>query len=111
MLKNITTNKEVRILPQLDKACGLDIHKDLIVGFISDANGSQQELREFGTFTSDLYSVRDWVLQLDVKHVVMESTGIYWMSLYYILSRSGIEVIIANAAQIKQIPKRKTDRK
>lgn len=26
---------DVNILPQLDKACGLDMHKDKIVGFIS----------------------------------------------------------------------------
>ncbi|RKR82848.1 hypothetical protein BDD43_3038 [Mucilaginibacter gracilis] len=26
---------DVSIMPQLDKACGLDMHKDKIVGFIS----------------------------------------------------------------------------
>jgi transposase len=36
--------EDVNILPQLDKACGLDMHKDKIVGFISCKDGSQQEL-------------------------------------------------------------------
>ena len=27
--------EDVNIMPQLDKACGLDMHKDKIVGFIS----------------------------------------------------------------------------
>jgi transposase len=111
MEKEATKMHEVRILPQIDKACGLDMHKDLIVGFISDIEGKQQELREFGTFTQDLYTIKDWILQSNVSHVVMESTGVYWMGLYYVLTASGIEVIVANPAQIKQIPKRKTDRK
>lgn len=33
---------EVNILPQLDEACGLDIHKDTIIGFISDKKGKNQ---------------------------------------------------------------------
>jgi hypothetical protein len=46
-----------------------------------------------------------------VEHCLMESTGIYWMSLYTILTDCGISVIVANPTHIKQIPKRKTDRK
>lgn len=42
-------NYEVKLLPQLEKACGLDLHKDKIVGFISDKDGKQQELQEYGT--------------------------------------------------------------
>jgi len=41
----------------------------------------------------------------------MENTGIYWMSLHAILTEAGIEVIVANPVHIKQMPKRKTDRK
>ncbi len=48
-MKQQTTNT-MDILPQLDKACGLDIHKDKIVGFIACKDGSGQELKEFGTF-------------------------------------------------------------
>jgi transposase len=111
MKTEATVNHEVRILPQIDKACGLDMHKDKIVLFISDKEGKQQVLQEFGAFTKDLYAIRDLVLQYEVKHAVMESTGVYWMSLYYILTKAGIDVVIANPAQVKQIPKRKTDRK
>ena len=48
-------------MPQLEKACGLDLHKDKIVGFISDKEGRQQELKEFGTFTDDLLQIREWL--------------------------------------------------
>lgn len=104
-------NDEVRILPQIDKACGLDMHKDKIVCFISDKEGAEQYQEEFRTFTEDLFSIRDWLHQHKVKHCLMESTGIYWVSLYGILTESGIEVVVANPLHIKQIPKRKTDRK
>jgi len=102
---------EVRILPQIDKACGFDMHKDKIVGFISNKEGREQELKEFGTYTKDLHAARDWLLQNGVKYVVMESTGVYWISLHYVLSCASIDVTVANPAQVKQIPKRKTDRK
>jgi transposase len=46
--------EDVNIMPQLDKACGLDMHKDKIVGFISGKDGSNQEFREFGTYTCEL---------------------------------------------------------
>lgn len=47
-------NYEVKLMPQLEKACGLDLHKDKIVGFISSKEGDLQELREFRTFSYDL---------------------------------------------------------
>ena len=109
MKQQTTTNMD--ILPQLDKACGLDIHKDKIVGFIACKDGSGQELKEFGTFTCELQKVKEWLQANQVEHCLMESTGIYWMSLYTILTDCGISVIVANPTHIKQIPKRKTDRK
>ena len=105
------TIQDVRILPQLEKACGLDIHKDKIVGFISDKDGNGQILQEFGTFTYQLHQLKEWLIKNEVRHCLMESTGIYWMSLYAVLTDAGINVTIANPVQIKQIPKRKTDRK
>eukprot|EP01037_Dinobryon_pediforme_P018685 gene18685-18984_t len=103
--------EDVTILPQLDKACGLDMHKDKIVGFISCKDGSGQELKEFGTFTCELKDVKAWLQGHHVEHCLMESTGIYWMSLYAILTEAGIHVTVANPTHIKQVPKRKTDRK
>jgi transposase len=102
---------EVSLLPQVDKACGLDMHKDKIVCFISDREGKEQHSEEFRTFTEDLFYIRDTLLKHGVRHCLMESTGIYWISLYAILTEAGIEVTVANAQHIKQIPKRKTDRK
>ena len=77
--------EDVNIMPQLDRACGLDMHKDKIVGFISCKDGSNQEFRELGTYTCELKEIRDWLQENDIHHCLMESTGIYWISLYAIL--------------------------
>jgi len=53
-------NYEIKLLAQLEKPCEPDLHKDKIVGFISDKEGKQQELQEYGVFTGDLYPIRDW---------------------------------------------------
>ncbi|MDO3641101.1 hypothetical protein [Mucilaginibacter sp. L3T2-6] len=82
--------EDVNNLPQLDKACGLDMHKDKIVGFISCKDGSQQALREFGTFTCELKQIKEWLQASNVEDCLMESTGIYWMSLYAILIEAGV---------------------
>ncbi len=102
---------EVKLMPQLEKACGLDLHKDKIVGFISDKEGKEQEMKEFGTFTDDLFQIREWLFANGIGHCLMESTGIYWLGLYNHLTAAGITVVVSNPQHIRQIPKRKTDRK
>jgi transposase len=104
-------NAEVNILPQVEKACGLDMHKDKIVCFISNKDGTVQHMEEFGTFSEHLFKVRDLIVRFEVERCLMESTGVYWISLYGILTESGVNTIVANPQHIKQIPKRKTDRK
>lgn len=104
-------NTEVRLLPQVTKACGLDMHKDKIVCFISNKDGTEQILEEFGTFSKDLFKIRDLIVSHHVERCLMESTGVYWISLYGILTEAGVNPIVANPQHIKQIPKRKTDRK
>ena len=39
----------------------------------------------------------------------MESTGVYWRSVYDVLETHGIEAYVVNARHIKQVPGRKTD--
>ncbi len=68
---------EVKLMPQLEKACGLDLHKDKIVGFISDKEGRQQEMKEFGTFTDDLFQIKEWLFAngIDQARAVINN---YW---------------------------------
>ena len=51
----------------------------------------------------------DWLKQLDVTHVAMESTGVYWKPVWNILEPH-FTVILANAQHIKNVPGRKTDK-
>jgi hypothetical protein len=37
-------------------------------------------VREFGSWTADLHRLADWLQSLGVKHVVMQSTGVYWIA-------------------------------
>ena len=42
-------------------------------------------VRVFGTITSQLEALADWLEELDVESVAMESTYIYWIPLYELL--------------------------
>jgi transposase len=39
----------------------------------------------------------------------MEATGVYWKPVWHILSDGDFELVLANAAHIKNVPGRKTD--
>ncbi len=62
----------------------------------------------FGTTTPDLLGLRDWLGELGVTDVAMESTGVYWKAPYYLLEDQ-FTVLLVNAAHVKHVPGRKTD--
>jgi hypothetical protein len=66
-------------------------------------------VRVFATFTEDLERLADWLLQCGVTTVAMESTGVYWISLYEILEQRGIRPCLVNARHMKNVPGRRTD--
>ena len=90
--------------------CGLDVHQAQLTACVRTiVQGKPVELIEtFGTTTPDLLALRDWLLELGVTHVAMESTGVYWKAPYYVLEDS-FEMLLVNAAHIKHVPGRKTD--
>ena len=93
---------------QLARAAGIDVHtKAMNVCVISNESGIV--FKTFGTYTGDLYQLRDWLKSMGIKDAVMESTGIYWIPLFTILEAAGIAITLANPLQVKQIPGRKTD--
>lgn len=94
-----------------EQCAGLDVHKKTVVACcrIPDGQGGwQQETRTFGTMTSGLLLLRDWLAEAGVTHVAMESTGVYWKPVFNILEGS-FEVLLVNAKHIKFVPGRKTD--
>jgi transposase len=68
-----------------------------------------QNVRQFGTFTADLEAMAKWFQECGVTSVAMEATGIYWLPLFQILERRGLEVILVNGRQTKNVAGRKSD--
>jgi transposase len=67
------------------------------------------DVRTFGAFTADLYALADWLTQCGIETVAMESTGVYWIPLFELLSARGFEVHLVDPRQLKHVPGRKTD--
>jgi transposase len=67
------------------------------------------DVREFGTFTADLYRLADWLKECGVETVVMESTGVYWIPLFEILEERGFDVRLVDARHVKNVSGRKSD--
>ena len=68
-----------------------------------------QPVREFEAFTADLYRLADWLSQCGVETVVMESTGVYWIPLFWVLEERGFQVMLVDPRRIKNVPGRKSD--
>lgn len=91
--------------------CGLDVHKEQISAtlLMNRENGIlREEVQEFGTFTDDLYKLREWLLENGCPVVAMESTGVYWRPIHNVLEDM-CEIILVNARHVKHVPGRKTD--
>ncbi|EJT85732.1 ISPpu9, transposase, partial [Pseudomonas putida S11] len=69
----------------------------------------ENAVQSFTSFTDDLYKLADWLDSLAIKVVAMESTGVYWIPIYEILSERGFEVYLVNARATRQITGRKSD--
>ena len=69
----------------------------------------QANVKTFGTTTPERVALADWLQTEGVVSVAMESTGVYWIPLYELLEQRGLEVVLADARQLKHVPGRKTD--
>lgn len=95
----------------VERSCGLDVHKATVVACLLVGTADKRprkEVRTFGTTTSELESMRDWLSEAGCTHVGMESTGVYWVPVYAVLEGQ-FELVVGNATHIKNVPGRKTD--
>jgi transposase len=95
----------------VERCAGLDVHKDTVVACVrSPGEGRRREqvIVTFGTTTVQLLALRDWLIARDVTLVGMESTGVYWKPVYYVLE-DAIECWLLNAQHLRNVPGRKTD--
>ena len=70
---------------------------------------SEKDVREYGVFNDDLFSMADWLLENNIKTIAMESTGTYWQNLFAVLVSKGFHVILCNGKFTKNIKGKKTD--
>jgi transposase len=66
-------------------------------------------VRTFGTYTADLQTLADWLIDRGMQTVAMESTGVYWIPLFEELEARGLHCCLISAASIKRVPGRKSD--
>ena len=95
----------------VERCAGLDVHQASVVACVLIGRPGckpHKEIRSFATLTSTLETLRDWLKELGVTHVGMESTGVYWKPVHAILE-GHFTLIVGNAHHIKAVPGRKTD--
>jgi len=93
------------------RCAGLDVHQATVVATArvpADRGGRQIVTQTFGTMTADLLTLRDWLQALGVTHVALESTGVYWKPVYYVLE-DAFSLLLINMQELKHVPGRKTD--
>ena len=95
----------------VERCAGLDVHQASVVACVLIGRPGckpRKEIRSFATLTWNLETLRDWLKELGVTHVGMESTGVYWKPVHAILE-GHFTLIVGNAHHIKAVPGRKTD--
>ena len=92
------------------RCAGLDVHKQTVVACVRIARDREaaQHVQTFATTTTGLLALADWLASHDVAVVGMEATGVYWKPVWHVLE-GHFELVLANAAHVKNVPGRKTD--
>jgi transposase len=92
------------------RCAGLDVHKATVVACVRIAEGGQirSDIRQFATTTPGLLALSDWLTGYGVTHVAMEATGVYWKPVWHLLE-GAFDLVLANAAHIRNVPGRKSD--
>jgi transposase len=100
----MTINTSLAVLDPL--AAFVDVGSEQM--YVSIAGGPPEV---FGTFTTELHRLRDWLKERGAKSVAMEATGVYWLPLYGVLEAAALKVSMVNGKQTRNLPGRKTDMK
>jgi transposase len=89
-------------------AAGIDIGNEIHYVAVPPSRDSQP-VQRFGCTTGELKAMAAWLKQCRIRTVAMQSTGVYWISVYDILEQAGLEVYLVNARDTKNLPGRKSD--
>src|SRR2546422_718404 len=89
-------------------AAGIDIGSEQHLVAVPEGS-DEVAVRQFGTFTTDLIAIADWLAQCGVTTVALESTGVYWIPLFELLEQREFEVKLVDARHVKNVSGRKSD--
>jgi transposase len=101
-----------QLTPIHRRAAGIDVgsaENYVAIPVASLAEG-EKAVRTFGVFSAEQDALVEWLQKHQITTVAMESTGVYWLSLYDKLEAAGIEVYLVDAHAVKAVPGRKSDR-
>jgi transposase len=93
------------------RCAGIDVHqRTMVVTVRTPGPGGVRTVvtQTFGTMTADLLVLREWLQAQAVTHVAMESTGVYWRPLYYLLEED-FTLLLINMQHLTHVPGRKSD--
>ncbi len=95
-----------------ERCCGLDVHHKTVVAcvLIAAPDGAvQRRVRTCGTMAADLLALSDWLDGHGVTQIALESTGVYWRTVYNVLEDESRTITLVNPQHMKAVPGRKTD--
>jgi len=92
------------------RCAGLDVHSDSVVACarLTVRTKATHEVRRFSTTMRDPLELADWLAAQGITHIAMEATGVYWKPIWHVLE-GRFELVLANAAHIRNVPGRKSD--
>ena len=94
------------------RCAGIDIAKQSVMVCVRVAGPdgrARTTVEEWASSSSQILRLAERLTAEEVTRVVMEATGDYWKPWFFLLSEAGLDVVLANPRQVKQIPGRKTD--
>lgn len=97
--------------PMIERCAGLDVHQATVVATVrvpAEGGGRLIVTETFATMTPDLIALGEWLQAYGVTHVALESTGVYWKPVYYVLEEA-FTLLLINMQELKHVPGRKTD--
>jgi transposase len=109
-----SVGREADVDVLVERCAGLDVHRDTVVATVrvpATAKGRprrEQFTRTFATTTAGITALGDWLGEHRITRVGMESTGVYWKPVFYLLEET-VECWLLNAGHLKKVPGRKSD--
>jgi transposase len=95
----------------IERCAGLDVHKASVKACVrvpgEQPGQRRSQTRTFRTTTAGLVLLRDWLASHAVTVVGMESTGVFWKPVYYLLEDE-FDCWLLNARHLRNVPGRMT---